>query len=350
MGRSTAVNGAKTVTDKLIHPRSSRHLLAFDVSRVGVIALRHQRRPAVTLRKLLSFAGDQRPRRSYPTPRGKSVGDQLFDLSKSMMPASLLHLTSAINQSQHNREEAAQNLSTKQQLKQHHQQSQQLVLDRPRNMSPIESDAEDDDDDDDEEHTGDGTTRTSDDDVSGLGGDALAMRRKKKTRTVFSRSQVFQLESTFDMKRYLSSAERSALASNLRLTETQVKIWFQNRRNKWKRTIAAEMEAASVAQVHRATSFLAGAHQLSRAAAAAATIDRPAVSSSLFFPTGSGNALVSNEMTSSVVTSSSTASGVMDSNNVKFPGGGGSLMYTGAGGSLYGAFAAAAAAAHARLL
>ncbi|KAI3387965.1 hypothetical protein SNEBB_004993 [Seison nebaliae] len=69
--------------------------------------------------------------------------------------------------------------------------------------------------------------------------------RKKKTRTVFSRSQVYQLESTFDMKRYLSSAERSSLASTLRLTETQVKIWFQNRRNKWKRQIATEIEATS---------------------------------------------------------------------------------------------------------
>ncbi len=47
-------------------------------------------------------------------------------------------------------------------------------------------------------------------------------QRRKKTRTVFSRSQVFQLESTFDAKRYLSSAERSTLAVALRLTETQV--------------------------------------------------------------------------------------------------------------------------------
>ena len=69
--------------------------------------------------------------------------------------------------------------------------------------------------------------------------------RKKKTRTVFSRNQVFQLESTFDMKRYLSSSERSSLASSLQLTETQIKIWFQNRRNKWKRQLAAEIEANS---------------------------------------------------------------------------------------------------------
>ncbi|KAK2521478.1 Hmx1 [Columba guinea] len=61
-----------------------------------------------------------------------------------------------------------------------------------------------------------------------------------------SRSQVFQLESTFDVKRYLSSSERAGLAASLHLTETQVKIWFQNRRNKWKRQLAADLEAANL--------------------------------------------------------------------------------------------------------
>jgi len=53
-------------------------------------------------------------------------------------------------------------------------------------------------------------------------------KRKKKTRTVFSRSQVFQLESTFDMKRYLSSSERAGLASALHLTETQVSMQLES--------------------------------------------------------------------------------------------------------------------------
>ncbi|XP_078398603.1 homeobox protein HMX3-like [Cetorhinus maximus] len=72
----------------------------------------------------------------------------------------------------------------------------------------------------------------------------IVQERKKKARTVFSRNQIFQLQSTFDLKRYLSSTERAGLAAALQLTETQVKIWFQNRRNKWKRQLANELEIA----------------------------------------------------------------------------------------------------------
>ena len=39
---------------------------------------------------------------------------------------------------------------------------------------------------------------------------------------IFSRNQIYQLESTFDLKRYLSSSERATLAASLNLTETQV--------------------------------------------------------------------------------------------------------------------------------
>nr|XP_020480025.1 homeobox protein HMX1-like [Monopterus albus]XP_020480026.1 homeobox protein HMX1-like [Monopterus albus] len=74
---------------------------------------------------------------------------------------------------------------------------------------------------------------------------ATQVMRKKKMRSVFSRSHVFQLETTFELKRYLSSSERAGLAASLQRTEAQVKIWFQNRRNKWKRQIAADVDASS---------------------------------------------------------------------------------------------------------
>ncbi|XP_026216386.1 H6 family homeobox 4 [Anabas testudineus] len=86
------------------------------------------------------------------------------------------------------------------------------------------------------------TTTTTEPHKGGSPAKKSKMITKKKTRTIFSKRQIFQLESTFDMKRYLSSAERACLASSLQLTETQVKIWFQNRRNKLKRQISTEID------------------------------------------------------------------------------------------------------------
>ncbi|XP_055586840.1 homeobox protein bagpipe-like [Uranotaenia lowii] len=68
--------------------------------------------------------------------------------------------------------------------------------------------------------------------------------RKKRSRAAFSHAQVFELERRFAQQRYLSGPERSELAKNLRLTETQVKIWFQNRRYKTKRKQIQQHEAA----------------------------------------------------------------------------------------------------------
>lgn len=52
---------------------------------------------------------------------------------------------------------------------------------------------------------------------------------------LFSQAQVFELERRFKLQRYLSAPEREHLASSLKLTSNQVKIWFQNRRYKCKR-------------------------------------------------------------------------------------------------------------------
>ncbi|KAH8381963.1 hypothetical protein KR009_001162 [Drosophila setifemur] len=70
------------------------------------------------------------------------------------------------------------------------------------------------------------------------------LSRKKRSRAAFSHAQVFELERRFAQQRYLSGPERSEMAKSLRLTETQVKIWFQNRRYKTKRKQIQQHEAA----------------------------------------------------------------------------------------------------------
>merc|ERR1712215_303140 len=59
--------------------------------------------------------------------------------------------------------------------------------------------------------------------------------KARRARTAFTYEQLVSLENKFKTTRYLSVCERLNLALTLNLTETQVKIWFQNRRTKWKK-------------------------------------------------------------------------------------------------------------------
>ncbi|ESN94148.1 hypothetical protein HELRODRAFT_127834, partial [Helobdella robusta] len=59
--------------------------------------------------------------------------------------------------------------------------------------------------------------------------------KPRRVRTAFTYEQLVSLENKFRQTRYLSVCERLNLALALSLTETQVKIWFQNRRTKWKK-------------------------------------------------------------------------------------------------------------------
>jgi hypothetical protein len=66
-------------------------------------------------------------------------------------------------------------------------------------------------------------------------------RRGMMRRAVFSDAQRQGLEKRFQVQKYISKPDRKKLADDLGLKDSQVKIWFQNRRMKWRNSKEREL-------------------------------------------------------------------------------------------------------------
>ncbi|XP_077407645.1 homeobox protein Dlx4b [Vanacampus margaritifer] len=62
-------------------------------------------------------------------------------------------------------------------------------------------------------------------------------KKIRKPRTIYSSLQLQALHQRFQQTQYLALPERADLAAKLGLTQTQVKIWFQNKRSKYKKIL-----------------------------------------------------------------------------------------------------------------
>ena len=58
----------------------------------------------------------------------------------------------------------------------------------------------------------------------------------KRPRTAFTSNQLARLKDEFDRSKYLTGERRQVLANELGLNESQIKIWYQNKRAKIKKT------------------------------------------------------------------------------------------------------------------
>nr|XP_046176188.1 ventral anterior homeobox 2-like [Oncorhynchus gorbuscha] len=73
----------------------------------------------------------------------------------------------------------------------------------------------------------------------------LDLDRPKRTRTSFTAEQLYRLELEFQRCQYVVGRERTELARQLNLSETQVKVWFQNRRTKQKKDTTKDSDKHS---------------------------------------------------------------------------------------------------------
>ncbi|KAI7814907.1 homeobox protein engrailed-2a [Triplophysa rosa] len=72
----------------------------------------------------------------------------------------------------------------------------------------------------------------------------IASKEDKRPRTAFTAEQLQRLKAEFQTNRYLTEQRRQSLAQELGLNESQIKIWFQNKRAKIKKASGSKNSLA----------------------------------------------------------------------------------------------------------